>query len=498
MQPFMQVPAGAVWSKTMKLSPKKLFLVTASLLVLILPACRPVSLEAQTPTLTVESRTGTPGSGAVTSTPKPTPLPTSTINVNEEDLQGVQITLWHALTGAAEIELQMLADEFNTSNEWGIQLQVETFQSYSELVKQTNNVLGTEDLPELVLATPEQLAAWYEEGAGLVNLDTYIYDPDWGMQPDQINDIFPVFWNQNVFQDQRLGFPAIQTAEVLVYNRTWAHALNYKDPPLTPDAFFEQACAASKANADEGYYGKGGWFMNTEPAVALAWLAAFGTANPLTEDGYSFNTPDTRQAFRYLRALAESSCAWNNEIPTPEESTEPFVYFANRQALLASLSVDELPVLAAAMAYAKNSDDWVVLPYPTEDASGKVVSFGFSYGMLAPGQREQLAAWLAIQWLSEPGQSAWIAEAAGSLPISESAVQNMKLTPQLEQAIALIGLSVTPPVDASWVKVQPILRDAMWENTVDYQRIYAIENAPVRAVEEILEELETLAQEFNK
>lgn len=483
----------------MKLSPKKVILIALSLLVLLLPACRPISQEVQSPTLPAESNhTATPGMDAGKSTPLPTPLPTSTLDIKEAELQGVQIVLWHALNEAARNELQELAGEFNASNDWGIQLNVEAFQTYQDLVRQVNNVLGTEDLPELVLATPEQLAYWQADHAGVINLDTFIHDPDWGISPNLVSDIYPAFWGQDVFQGERLGFPAIRTSEVLVYNRTWAHALNYQDPPLTPDAFYEQACAAAKANAAEGYYATGGWFMNTEPAVALAWLAAFGTTNPLTEDGYSFNTPETRQAFSFLRELAESSCAWNNEIPTPEESTEPFVYFANRQALLASLSVDELPVLAAAMAYAKNNDDWVVLPYPTEDAGGKVVSFSFSYGILAADQREQLASWLAMRWLSEPEHSARIAEAAGSLPISESAAQYMELTPQQEQAIALIGLSVTPPIDPSWVKVQPILRDAMWENTVDYQRIYTIENSPVRTVGEILEDLETLAQEFTR
>lgn len=126
------------------------------------------------------------------------------------------------------------------------------------------------------------------------------------------------------------------------------------------------------------------------------------------------------------------------------------------------------------------------------------MSFGYSYGILAPSQPEQLATWLAIRWLSLPEQSARIAEAAGSLPISASAVQYMDLSPQQEQAVALIGLSVTPPMDPSWVKVQPMLRDAMWENTVDYQRIYAIENSPVRTVEEILKEMETLSKEFTR
>jgi len=483
----------------MKLSPKKVILVAASVLALILPACRPVSLETPPPTQPAEAiNTDTPGADAVKSTPLPNPLPTSTIDIKEADLQGTQIVMWHALTESAGIELQAMADEFNAGNEWGIQLNVEAFQTYQVLVRQINNNFGSEDLPDLVLAAPEQLAAWHADDAGIANLDTFIQDPDWGIPANLVSDIYPAFWNQDAFQGERLGFPAVRTSEVLVYNRTWAHALNYQDPPLTPDAFYEQACAAAKANTAEGYYGKGGWFMNTEPNVALAWLAAFGTTNPLTNEGYGFNTPENQEAFSYLRELAAENCAWNNEVPTPEESTEPFVYFASRQALLVSLSVDELPVLAAAMAYVKNNDDWVVLPYPTEDASGKVVSFGYSYGILAPEQRDQLAAWLAIRWLSEPKQSARIAEAAGSLPISASAAQFMDMTPQLEQAIALIGLSFTPPMDPSWVKVQPILRDAMWENTVDYQRIYAIENSPVRTVEEILEDMESLAQEFNR
>lgn len=483
----------------MKFIPKNVILVAASLLVLILPACRPVTFETPVLTQPAESiNTATLGVDAIKNTPQPTPLPTSTIDIKDADLHGTRIVLWHALNGSAGYELQLLAGEFNAGNEWGVQLDVEGFQTYPDLVKQVNADLGSEGLPDLVLAAPEQLAAWYEEDAGIIGLDSFIHDPEWGIQPDLLNDIYPAFWNQDVFIGERLGFPAVRTSEILVYNRTWAHALNFQDPPLTPDAFYEQACVAAKANAAAGYYGKGGWFMNTEPAVTLAWMAAFGTTNPITEKGYTFNTPENLEAFTYLRKLAEGNCAWNNEVPTPEESTEPFSYFANRQALLASLSVDELPVLSAVMAHAKNSDDWVVLPYPTEDASGKVVSFGFSYGILALEQREQLASWLAIRWLAEPNQSARIALAAGSLPVSASAGQFMEMTPQLEQAIALIGLSVTPPMDPSWVKVQPILRDAMWENTVDYQRIYAIENSPVRTVEEILKDMDMLAQEFTR
>lgn len=493
------VHARAVWSNGMKFYFKNTILIAVSFLVLILPACRPITQETNSTPQPVEAtNTATLTPYGTNNTPVPTPLPASTLDVGAAELDGIKVVLWHALSGTAGIEMQVLADEFTTGNEWGVLLEVEAFQTYPDLVKQINQDLGTENLPDLVLATPEQLAAWHADDAAVSDLNQFVTDPTWGISGNTLQDIYPAFWNQDVVANERLGFPAIRTTEVLVYNRTWAHALNYQDPPLTPDDFYKQACAAAKANSAAGFYGKGGWFMNTEPTVTLAWMAAFGTTNPLTEKGYRFNTKENQDAFSFLRELAEGSCAWNNEVPTPEESIEPYGYFANRQTLLASLSVDELPVLAAAMTHAKNSDDWVVLPYPTEDESGKVVSFGFSYGILAPNQREQLSSWLAIRWLSEPEQSARIANAAGSLPISASASQFMDMTPQLEQAIALIGLSVTQPMDPSWVKVQPILRDAMWENTVDYQRIFAIENSPVRTVEEILQDMDTLAQEFTR
>jgi ABC-type glycerol-3-phosphate transport system substrate-binding protein len=466
---------------------------------MVLPACQPVAQEGSlTPQPVGSSSAASSTPAGKTTTPTPAPLPISTLDVDVSELQGASVVLWHAMDEHAGSELQTLSDEFSASNEWGIQLEVQAFLTYSDLVKQVKQDTGTENLPDLVLAAPEQLAAWQADDAGIIDLNTFVYNPDWGITSETINDFFPAFWNQDVSANQRLGFPAVRTSEVVVYNRTWAHALNFQDPPLTFEEFYEQACAAAKANYADEFYGKGGWFMNTEPTVTLAWMAAFGATNPLAESGYNFYTPENMEAFTYLRKLAEDGCAWNNELPTPEESIEPYVYFADRQTILVSLSVDELPTLAAAMSHAANSDDWVVLPYPTADASGKVVSFGYSFGMLSPDPAGQLAAWLAIRWFSEPEQSSRLAEASGTLPLSASAMQNMDLTPQMEQAVSLIGLSITPPVDPSWVKVQPILRDAIWENTVDYQRIYAIENSPVRTVEEILKEMEALAQEFSR
>ncbi len=267
---------------------------------------------------------------------------------------------------------------------------------------------------------------------------------------------------------------------------------------MTPEDFEKQACTAAAKNAGSeylGFYGTGGWFMDTDPHIALSWLSAFGSKNIFdsSSNSYTFSTPEVEHAFTFLRQLAENLCAWNNEVPRPEESTEPYLYFPTHQVLLASLSVDELPYLAAAMAKAGNTDDWVIFPYPTEDGAGSMLTYGYSLGMFVASPAEQLASWLVIQWFAETGQVASLASMTDTLPVRISSVEEMNISSQAEQAIALLGLAATPPVDPSWRLVQPVLRDAMWENMVQFQLIHTIPNVSVRTVDELLAEMDETA-----
>jgi ABC-type glycerol-3-phosphate transport system substrate-binding protein len=368
------------------------------------------------------------------------------------------------------------------------------------LIDDIDNKLKTSSTPQIVMATTEQLADWQKNWKILINIDQYIQDPVWGLSAEQVAAFYPVIWNQDIVNEQRIGFPAIRTMEGIGYNRTWAHELGYEDPPLTLDEFYEQACKAAEKNNTSGVPGTGGWFMDTDSHVALSWLAAFGSDKIFnaTTGYYSFNTAENNQAFIYLRALSEKKCAWNNEIPLPEESTEPYTYFVSHQTLLTSLSVDEIPIQAAALKTAENTDDWVFLPYPTEDGNGVVLTYGYSYGMMASKPSEQLASWLVIRWLSEPEQMVRLAETTDTLPLTTATYEMMSTTQQLDQAVALLGIAVTPPSDSSWEKVQLALKDAVWENMVQYQLIYGVPNSPIRTTEEILKDLDNIAAEIVK
>ena len=465
----------------------------------VISSCMPVttSPNASNPTLnsTVEN---TPENTATVVLPTTTPTPLSTIEVKKEELKGVKIVLVHPLDGQAIQEMMQMADEFNQDNPWGISLEIQAAGSYVTLVDEINNKLKTSSTPQIVMATTEQLADWQKKWKILINVDQYIQDPVWGLTTDQVAEFYPAIWNQDIVNEQRIGFPAVRTMEGIGYNRTWAHELGYEDPPLTLDEFYEQACKAAEKNNISGVPGTGGWFMDTDSHVALSWLAAFGSSKifDATTGKYSFNNDENNRAFTYLRTLSEKKCAWNNEIPTPEESTEPYTYFASHQTLLTSLSVDEIPIQAAALKTAGNTDDWVFLPYPTEDGNGVVLSYGYSYGMMASRPSEQLASWLVIRWFSEPEQMVRLAEATDTLPLTAPTFELMSTNQQMDQAVALLGIAITPPSDSSWGKVQLALKDAIWEDMVQYQLIYGVPNSPVRTTEEILKDLDNIAAEI--
>ncbi len=200
--------------------------------VLVLTGCKPnTAPPAETPLISTTDSVPTPEKSITQLPPTPTIAPVSTIAVKEEELDGIKISLLHPLGDSASQGMEELAKEFNTSNPWGIILEVQAAPSYNDLLQQMNTALETGHTPHIVMASTDQLFAWNQQNV-LIDINGYIADPIWGLSADQIMDYYPVFWEQDEIGDRRLGFPIIRTAEVIAYNRTWAHELGFQDPPL--------------------------------------------------------------------------------------------------------------------------------------------------------------------------------------------------------------------------------------------------------------------------
>jgi hypothetical protein len=81
---------------------------------------------------------------------------------------------------------------------------------------------------------PEHAYGWDER---VMDLNTYLNDPEYGLSPDDILDFPPAIWDQENVDGKRFGVPAQRTARFLLYNQTWARELGFGSPPATSADF---------------------------------------------------------------------------------------------------------------------------------------------------------------------------------------------------------------------------------------------------------------------
>jgi len=394
---------------------------------------------------------------ARTSTTMPTPA--STLGVDPQELDGTTLTFWHVWNEAPGTTLEALVAEFNAQNEWGIRVKTRFAGTFDEQFTGVTAALDTSDQPDIVVGYVYQAAAWDANGQ-VVDLNPYVTDPIWGLSSAS-DDFFAPFWNSDVVEGKRLGIPALRTGQYLFYNQSWAEELGFETAPATPTQFRQQACAAAKANQqddDSNNDGTGGYILSTDYSAILAWMAGFG-GNILASQSnvYQFDTQPVQDAFHYLRDLYDRGCAWLPEDQLPDSD------FAARRGLFASGSLLDVPEQFYTFSQTSNRDRWTLIPYPSTQGKPVVDVYGPSLEILKSSPPKELAAWLFIRWLSEPGNQVRFTAATSSLPLGSEAQQLMEARPlsaQWQAAVDAIPYAQPEPALGSWITVRWAVSDA--------------------------------------
>jgi len=386
-----------------------------------------------------------------------TPTPArSSLGVEKEALRGVQVRIWHPWFGAEASLFESQVAEFNQANEWGIVISAESQENYGELFERVSTALTQSFPPQVVVALPEYALTWQDR---VVDLNTYLHDPEYGMTALEISDFATAIWKQDEVKGIRYGMPAQRTARFILYNQTWARELGFVSPPQTPAEFETQACAAHAAlgkDADANNDALGGWLIDTNPATPLGWLFAFD-GGVQEEDGYRFLKPENIAAFQFLKALQLKNCAW---VPSPDLPASE--RFAKRQALFATASLEEFPDQARAFFTANSRDEWTVLAFPGDSRQGLAV-YGSSFVMLQSDDVTQLASWLFMRWMLAPETQARWVQSTGLLPLRAATPSMLgdysANHPQWAEAVKLLPEGQIVPQLASWRPVRVMLSD---------------------------------------
>lgn len=439
-----------------------LLLCPAVMGFVLLSGCGGVSLPADpvesslTPTTTRETRMP---DAQLTSTYTPEPI--SAMDVNLSRLQGMEVTFWHVWTGEEGEALQSLVEEFNNTNENSVKVDAVYVGNYNDLYDKVNAAISSGETPHLAVGFNYHILSWNAGEHVLADFNTYIRDPQWGFTEADRADFHPVFWEQDLADGVRLGLPTHRSAQVMFYNVSWARELGFELPPTTPEDFEEQSCAAARANntdGDSGNDGTGGWVVNNLPSTMLGWLYAFGSevVSPSFE-GYSFDSPESRAAFDYLKNLYDKRCAWLIVDDFADEE------FANRLALFVSASIADIPYQLAAFEEAGNADEWTVIPFPSTGEQPTVNTFGPSFALFKSSVEEELATWLFMKWFISPSiQARWI-ESTGFFPVRALALDELQgyanRNPHWAAGVQLLPYAHAEPHYASWRMVRWALAD---------------------------------------
>ena len=444
------------------------------LIVLVFSACTlvdPTATPAVQSSVTFEDETTT-----ATSSLTNTPLPS--LGIDPAALRGIEVNAWHAFAGDANVLFDELVSLFNSTNEWGVIVTASGYGDYLTL-DEVMQAASAGEIPQLLITLPEQGLRWQAEGL-VVDLSPYLDDWEFGMSEKEQADFPAAFWTS-------VGAPAQRSARFLYYNQTWAHELGFTAPPLTPEEFRQQACAANasfKTDPDPEDDGFGGWVVDDNWQTVYSWMLAFN-GNLVEGGSFNFNREENEAALAYLKRLYDDNCAWL----LAEEA--PYQAFAARKALFVSGDLAEITAARLAMEAAGSSDEWTLVPFPgLEDPLA--VAYGPSYTLLRSSPEEQLAAWLFTRWMISAGNQATWVETTGLLPLRYSVMEMIapyrSANPQWESVASTLDLLRGTPELAAWRKARYLLQDGV-------KSLFQV-NLPLDEIPSLLDEMQDMALEL--
>lgn len=340
------------------------------------------------------------------------------------DPSGQTVYYWHQHSRSREELVNEVVDEFNATNEWGITVVAEYQGSYPDIFNKMLAVLNTSDAPNIVVAYQNQ-AATYQLAEGMLDMNSLVNSPKWGLSQEEQADFFPGFFAQDVFPNYgnaRLGIPPQRSMEVMYYNQDWLAELGYDAPPATPAEFKEVACKAveqpfsrAAVEGSMGYGAQGG------ASNFATWTFAHGgDVFDYNTSQYSYDSEAAMAAMNFLQDLFDSGCAI-----TPAEAYGYQTDFGIGTLLFSISSSSGLPYFASAVEAGGSDFEWSVAPIPHTTADPVMNVYGASISIPRSTPEKELASWLFLRHYTGPEMQAKWAKGSNYFPVRASVAEGM-------------------------------------------------------------------------
>jgi ABC-type glycerol-3-phosphate transport system substrate-binding protein len=386
----------------------------------------------------------------------PTPAPSATSpSLDLVDPTGCEVHLWHALTGPQEAALLELATAFEQANEQGLRVRVE-FHSPLESEVWAAAAAGTP--PDIVMAPCYQVLELAATDM-VVPLQDYVSSTQHGLSKPDLADLWPMVLECGCLAShggQPLGLLLDSHMVVMFYDRAWLKRLKVTAPPQDWEQFREICGAAQDTKA-----GTWGLVWAEDGSTVASWILGLGGQLVDQETGVvNLASPEAVAVLSVLHDLVQDGCAY-----CVEDLDGARAAFASGQALFTFGSTADLAEYLSIAAEVNGFDPGLApVPYRTEQPVASVQ--GTVASILRTEPRQQLAAWVFLQWLMRIENDAHWVLATGSLPKRKSTLDVVEIQAHLEQnpmyreACALLADARPEPVAPDWDAILPLLARA--------------------------------------
>jgi multiple sugar transport system substrate-binding protein len=380
----------------------------------------------------------------------------------------IELEFWHTKTGSQEELLNVIVADFNANNEYNIKVNPQSIEgSYDAIFKETVAGLAVGEVPDLVVAYPSMVAEYMEAGAPL-DLTPYLNDKKYGLTEEELNDIFPVYIEDNTYpvhDNQMLSFPFHKSMLIMYANVTLLNEVGVTKMPETWDEFYD-ACQAVMSNTDSETC----WSIHIDASDVDGLMASVGVypqADPATLES-KVNDPVFVEWFTFFQGMVKEGMA-----RVEAERYSGTAEMAANNAVFTTGSNSGLGY------FPKNEDgtfaiDWKVISLPYA-AGKKPASTVYGANIMAVKEDDparDLAKWLFIKyWTSYEPMKIWVVGTAdirssGYNPIHRSMLNDpdfQALTaknPRYGESVSYLETGVIEPQLAGQQAVRDILEDA--------------------------------------
>ncbi len=395
-------------------------------------------------------------------TPPPTVLPTveptpTTPGIETLDPTGIEVHLWHSMTGDREAALWAIADQFEQTNAYDIQVRVEFHHA---LHKETLAAIAAGTPPDLIVAPCEQIIEYASLDA-VVSLGQYMESSEYGLTALEKSDIWPAVLGGGCIPDpagQSLGLLFDSQMVVMFYNAEWLEQLEAEAPPRTWDEFRILCNAARDTNSRTW-----GYAAEVDGSILVNWILGLGGTLDDPDTGQvMLDSSEAMASLSVLQDLLRDECAYC--VSEPGSNLDDF----SSQTVLFTFGTTAR--LRDYVGQTRNEDgftfEWDIAAVPHLTEAPVVGVQGSMLSILRTTPQQQLAAWLFLKWLLQPRSDAQWVVASGALPMLRSTKYMSQVQtyidehPQYATACELQAYAQAEPALPHWGSIRSLLDTA--------------------------------------